>query len=87
MIAITESCISNGQKVRHRETVTSNTECIICVCLYGNIVCHERQCSLPRPGCRLANVSERSCCPQYVCGKLFYFLDNYQALIDIAPTF
>lgn len=48
----------------------SNSPCLMCLCLFGNIVCHQPQCPIPEPECRLAHVQEQTCCPSYICGGI-----------------
>lgn len=70
-IATPGNCISSGQKVRHGQTVPSNTPCVTCVCLYGTIVCHQVECPPLQPGCKITNLVEHTCCSQYICREFY----------------
>lgn len=63
------NCISSGLEVHHGQSVPSNTPCVTCLCLYGTIVCHQIECPPVESGCKITNLQEQTCCPQYVCGE------------------
>ncbi|CAH1378707.1 unnamed protein product, partial [Tenebrio molitor] len=62
------SCISDGQEILHGQSIASDSVCNLCTCFYGNIVCQQITCPIPKLECRKSSVQDvSSCCPHYIC--------------------
>lgn len=62
----------DDREYHHSEKVPSAVTCMMCVCYYGNVVCHDVQCPIPKPGCKKIEKTTKDvsqCCPELICDE------------------
>ena len=60
-------CISNGMIIQDGKDVPSKNPCELCQCLFGQVICAERECPPAPKGCEALPLSAGECCPEYKC--------------------
>lgn len=63
----TTYCISNGMIIQDGKDVPNGNACELCQCLFGQVICAERECPPAPAGCEALPLKEGNCCPEYKC--------------------
>ncbi|XP_066145343.1 uncharacterized protein [Euwallacea fornicatus] len=79
------NCIKEGEDIQHGMPVPSDSPCMTCTCLYGNIACQKIDCPPPKLGCKLAVEQLASlCCPNYICDDSFKLSQIPSEIVTVA---
>ncbi|KAJ9597780.1 hypothetical protein L9F63_011388, partial [Diploptera punctata] len=63
-----EHCRPFGSEYRHGEIISEPSACMMCMCYYGEVLCHETKCPHVKTGCRRLKDKEHGlCCGRVIC--------------------